>query len=315
MVEDKNLEALRSLYRSNQNIYRDIMEETARHKIDKIDVTIEHFNNWLELILDQKQYTNEEITNSISAIWLFELGKELQWIIFALLSGFYFEVLRTLRFVFESTVRAHFLDEWLDKEVTERGMAEQGASINLKLEILHLMDKLRDVSREKDFMEGNSQNIFDEVIDEFFDSCSPTRHNKQLKTLYKGIISKYKKQLTPFGGKRGLISQLPENIFSKSDKNDLNNFYGLLSKYSHLSSYVLDFFLDDPSQIFTPSFNDELFDKCTQLLTSVMDVFLTIVLLHFERLRVTKWLSLSVQDLQMPLSQKMIEKRKKANPY
>jgi hypothetical protein len=311
MVEDKKLEALRSLYRSRQNIYNDIMEETAKHKIDEIDITIEHFNNWLEMILDQKQYTDEEKTNSVSAMFLFELGEELQCIIFDLLSGAYLKVLRTLRFIFESVVRAYFLDEWLDKEVIERGMAEQGASIELKLEILSLLDKIRDESREKTFMGGNSQSISNEVIDEFFSSCPQTEDNIQLKILYEEIISKYKSEFARFGGRNGLISQLPKNIFNKSDKNNLNNLYGHLSKYSHLSNYVLDSFLDDPSQIFTPWFNDKLFEKCVQLLTSVMDIFITIILLHFEKLEVTEWLSHSVQDLRMPLSQKIIKIRKK----
>jgi hypothetical protein len=73
---------------------------------------------------------------------------------------------------------------------------------------------------------------------------------------------------------------------------------------------VLDFFLDDPSQIFTPWLNDKLFDTCIQLLTSVMDVFIVIIYLHFPRLEMTEWLFKSVQSLQMPLSQRMIERRK-----
>jgi hypothetical protein len=132
---------------------------------------------------------------------------------------------------------------------------------------------------------------------------------EELKILYTEFISRYKGRYMRFGGEEGLISQLPKDIFSKSDKNDLNNLYGSLSKYSHLSSYVLNFFLDDPSQIFTPWFNDKLFDTCIQLLTSVMDVFIVIVYLHFPRLEVTEWLSKSVQSLQMPLSQKMIERK------
>ncbi|MBU7015814.1 MAG: hypothetical protein HXS43_13395 [Theionarchaea archaeon] len=111
-----------------------------------------------------------------------------------------------------------------------------------------------------------------------------------------------------FGGGDGLISQLPKDIFSQSDKNHLNNLYGSLSKYSHLSSYMLDFFLNDPSQVFTPWLNEKLFDKCIQLLTSVMDIFIAIIYLHFPKLKVTEWLFKSVQDLQMPMSQKMIER-------
>ena len=309
MAEEKKIEALRNLFKSNQEIHLDIMEETARHKMEEIDITIEHFNNWLEMILNQKQYTQEEIINSISAILLFRLGEELRRTIHSLLSGGYMDILRALRFIFESIIGAHFLDEWLDTEVVGREMAKQGASIDLKFEVLSLLDEIRDRNRERTFLSRDSQDVSGEVIDELFESLPENEQNKELKILYTEFISRYKGRYMRFGGEEGLISQLPEDIFSKLDKNDLNNLYGSLSKYSHLSSYMLDFFLDDPSQIFTPWFNDKLFDKCIQLLTSVMDVFIVIIYLHFPRLEVTEWLSRSVQSLQMPLSQKMIERK------
>ncbi|MBU7047532.1 MAG: hypothetical protein HXS54_13945 [Theionarchaea archaeon] len=308
MTEDKEIEALRSLFKSNQKIHLDVMEETAQHKMWEIHITIEHFNNWLEMIQGQEQYTEEEIINSISAMLLFQLGEELRRAIHSLLSGGYMDVLRALRFIFESVIRAHFLDEWLDSEVVLREMTKQGASIGLKFEVISLLDEIRDKNRERTFLNRDSQNVSGEVVDELFESLPENEQNEELKTLYTEFISRYKRLYMSFGGKKGLISQLPEDIFSESDKNDLNNLYGSLSKYSHLSSYVLDFILDDPSQIFTPGFNEKLFDKCIQLLTSVMDVFIVIIYLHFPRLEVTEWLSKSVQSLQMPLSKKMIER-------
>jgi len=189
-------------------------------------------------------------------------------------------------------------------------MAEKGASIELKFEVVSLLDEIRDKSRERAFMEEGCQDVSNEVISELFKSCPVDEDHEQLKILYTEFISEYKNRYMPFGGKRGLISQLPEDNFGESEKNYLNNLYGLLSKYSHLSSYVLDFFLDDPSQVFTPWLNDKLFDTCIHLLTSVMDVFVATVYLHFSRLEVTEWLSQSVKSMQMPLAQKMIEKRK-----
>ncbi len=309
MGKDESSEALRSLFTSNQEIHLSVMEETAKYKMDRIHITIEHFNNWLEMILDQKQYTEEEMENSLSAVFLFYLGEELRWIIYSLLSGAYFDVLRTLRFVFESILRTHFLDKWLDEEIVEMGMAGKGASIEMKSEILSLFDKIKDISAERSFMEGRSHDTTEKVIEEHFAQAPQTEDNRQLKIAYEKIIPKYRKQFGSFGGKDGLISQLPGDIFTKSEKNELNKLYASLSKYSHLSNYVLDSLLDIPSSIFTPSFNDKLFDGCIQLLTSVMDIFIAISLLHFERLRVTNWLSRSVRELQMPLSQKVIERR------
>jgi uncharacterized protein YfkK (UPF0435 family) len=315
MVEDEKIEALRDLFQGIQKIHLDIMEETARHKMDEIGISVEHFNNWLEMILDQKKYTGEEIGNSVSAIFLFQLGEELQRTIYSLLSGGYMDVLRALRSVFESVVKAHFLDKWLDSEIVKRGMAKQGASIQLKLEILSLLDEIGDIKSERAFLNRGHKDVIREVVireavDEFFKPFPENEHYKKLKIFYVEFISEYKERFKVFGGKEGLISRLPEDIFSKSDKNDLNNLYRSLSKYSHLSGSVLDSFLDDPSQVFTPGFNEKLFDKCIQLLTSVMDIFIGIIYLHFPRLEVTEWLSKSVQDLQMPLSQKIIERTK-----
>lgn len=310
-TDEKTIQPLNSLFETDCNIFRDVMKETTQNKLDEIHVLIEHFNHWLEIILNRDQYTDEEITNSVSAVFLYLLGKELQWVIFAFLSGAYFQVLHTLRFIFESIVQAHFVDEWLDKEIIWREPDKKGASIYLKLEILQLIDKIRDVFREKDFLKENTQEVIYLVIEKFFESKPQTDYNRQLRNLYEKLIQDYYQKFKYVGGQEGLIAQLPDDMFNKSDKNALNNLYGRLSKYSHLSSYVLGFVMEDPSQIFTFSFNDGLCNECIQLLTSVTDIFIAMVLLHFERLEVTDWLSHSVHDLPMPLSQKLIENRAK----
>lgn len=307
-ADEKTMQPLESLFETQCGIFRDIMKETVQHNPEGITILVEHFNNWLEIVLGRDQYTDEEMINSVSAVFLYLLGKQLQWVIFAVISGAYFQVLQTLRFVFESIINAHFIDEWFDREIVLRESDKLGASIDLKLEILQLIDEKRDTSRKKDFSKEDTQKAF-AVIEKFFESVPKTDRNRYLKNLYEEVIQEYYQKLKNIGGRKGLIAQLPDHTFSRSNKEALIDLYGHLSKYSHLTSHVLKFIIDDPSQIFTPSFNDGLFNECIQLLTSVMDVFIAMAYLHFERLEVTDWLYRSVHDLQMPLSQKVLERR------
>ena len=279
---DKEKKAFEDFWDHEVGYFKEIAKESLEKNKWNVENQIEYMNNCIDLFDINKYYQRDEITNSISALFLFYSFKELRWVIHEILSGAYFEAIRDLRFIFETVVWAHFLDEWIDEKTKEYLKAGVGAGISLKYEILELKDEIYDAKgyRKK---KNEREIIIKDTVGKFIEKHAQDFTNEE-KEKYKELYFKILKNLgIGFSGKKGLIAKLP---LEEGDKEKLDKLYSELSKYIHPSHRILKPFYEvDPGLVFTFGFEQKLFDDCFKFLGKVMDLSYAILYIHFERLR------------------------------
>ncbi len=261
-------------------------KETAKESFKKnkqgVEYFIEYLDNYIDLFGINKYYQKDEITNSISAMFLFYSFKQLRWVNHEILSGAYFEAIRDLRFAFETIVWAHFLDEWINEKTKEYLKVSIGAGISLKYEILKLRDEIYDVKgyRKK---KNEREKIVKENVGKFIKKHAQDFTNEET-WKYKELYFEILKNLgVGFTGKNGLIAKLP---LEEEDEKKLDKLYSELSKYIHPSNRIIKpFYEDDIGLIFNFCYNKILFNSCMRFLVDVMDLFYAILYVHFEKLR------------------------------
>lgn len=290
-------------------IYKGVAKETSKLEEENIGKIFEYLDNCIDLFNLYKHYQDDEITNSISAIFLYNSMRQLRWIIHEILSGSYFEAVRDLRFTFETIVWAHLLDELIDKKTREQLKVSVGAGMSLKYEILKLKDEIYDIGgyrKKKDKREI----IIKQKVGWFIEQHA-LNFTKKEKENYKKLYFEILEQLGfSFSGTR-LIAELP---LDEQDKKKLKKIYSKLSKYIHPSHKIIEpFYEDDSSLIFNFEFNKKLFDECFIFCINVMDLFYTILYIHFEKLR--EIIKKKIVDfcktkfnMEFPITEKLINK-------
>jgi hypothetical protein len=279
---DKEKMAFEGFWDREAEYFKEVAKESFEKNKLEVEDLIEYLNNCIDLFGINKHYQEDEITNSISAIFLFYSFKQLRWVIHEILSGAYFEAIRNLRFIFETVVWAHFLDEWIDGKTKECLKAGVGAEMSLKYEILELKDDIYDAKgyRKK---KNERELIIKETVGKFIEKHAQDFTNEG-KEKYKELYFETLKNLgIGFSGKNGLIAKLP---LEEGDKEKLDKLYSELSKYTHPSHRILKPFYEvDPGLIFTFGFEQKLFNDCFKFLGKVMDLSYAVLYIHFERLR------------------------------
>ncbi len=233
-------------------------------------------NNWVGLLNIVKKYSQDEVINSVSAVFLLNSGKQMRWIAHEILSGTYFEAIRDLRWVFETIIWSFNIDNWLDEEAKLIFGVNKGSEMSLKYETLALKDIVEDILRYTSFKDR--EKIKKEKIEEHIKYLS-----QEQKELYRKFYSNVLNKLLfcKFSGKNGLIWNLPFVT------NELNELYGELSKYTHFSHKILQPIYEKANWdlVFNFSLDKELVTICTNFLIKVMDVFYSSLYLKFIEIR------------------------------
>jgi len=188
-----------------------VAEETKeKTSPEKFQTWIDFYSYWIDLWKWLNQSLGDKQMDSLLLWRATELNKHLLWLCFSAWVGAYHSVIRELRYIFESILRAHYIDKNYSS-----------------LSIQEKLGKLKELEKEK------------------------------------SIVKK-------------LTKTLPYN-------EELYKIYQDLCKYVHPSSEALEPVIKmgkvEPNILFT--FDEEIFDKCANFSSEVMDMFI-LVLLNFH---------------------------------
>jgi len=257
-------------------IFKEVAELTQRECKEDYKKIACVLDNWADLLNIVRKYSQDEIINSVSAVFLLSSGKQMRWIVHEILSGAYFEAIRDLRWVVETIILSFHIDKWLDEKAKLIFGVNKGSEMGLKYKTLALKDMVEDILRYTNFKD--KEKIKKEKIEEHIKHL-PEEQRELYKKFYSNVLDKL--LFCKFSGKKGLIQNLP---FAT---NELNKLYGELSKYTHFSHKILQLIYERANWdlVFNFSLDKELVATCTDFLIEVMDVFYATLYLKFPRIR------------------------------
>lgn len=123
LVDDK-------LYKTLIDFYKEINEETFRNfKIEECYTCVNHFNIWIDIFNYLSPLINDK-PNSIFYLRCLEINKHIGILHFEILSGFYYQSIREMRYLLEAIIQAYYIDK-----------ANPNTDVWAKLEFLKEIDK------------------------------------------------------------------------------------------------------------------------------------------------------------------------------
>lgn len=104
VVDDK-------LYATLIKYYQGINEKTfSSFKEEEYYVCVKHFNIWIDIFNYLNPYMNDKI-NSIFYLRCLEINKHIGILHFEMLSGFYYQSIREMRYLLEAIIQAYYIDK------------------------------------------------------------------------------------------------------------------------------------------------------------------------------------------------------------
>jgi len=210
--------------------FEEVRSETQRIQKENFEKICCILDNWVDLLNLVREYPQDELVNSVSALFLLNAGKQLRWVTYEILCGAYFEAIRDLRHVFEVIVWAYHIDMWLDEEAKIVFGVNKGADMGLKYETLVLIDQIGELRRATS---RKRRAIKNEQIEELIKNL-PDEEKETYRRFYSNVVDKLVN--CKFSGKRGLLKELP----FENHRERLNVLYSELSKYTHLSHRIIE---------------------------------------------------------------------------
>ena len=145
-------------------IFKEVAELTQRECKEDYKKIACVLDNWADLLNIVRKYSQDEIINSVSAVFLLSSGKQMRWIVHEILSGAYFEAIRDLRWVVETIILSFHIDKWLDEKAKLIFGVNKGSEMGLKYKTLALKDMVEDILRYTNFKD--KEKIKKEKIEE-----------------------------------------------------------------------------------------------------------------------------------------------------
>lgn len=91
------------------SIFKEIEKETLKKNRKKVGILLGHLDNWIDPIRALIK-SNPDLCRSLIGLRFSETFTDMQLAVFSILSGCYFNAVRTLRFTFESMIHAVYLE-------------------------------------------------------------------------------------------------------------------------------------------------------------------------------------------------------------
>jgi len=281
--EEEELSALCEYIRSLHELYDDVIKESYQESREEVRMLFEVLNNWIDAAHPLfKRVKLKEAINRISCVILAHLWRLSNWIIYEILTGHYFEALRDIRFLFESSLLAWHYDSLIDRKVCEKWGAP--AKISLKAEIIELAERLRHAARQKrqKVESHHFRRVVERHVRRFVEKSDLTEDEKRRHIeLYCEILT----QPELYWSISKIIDEFAKSFNLEGElERALKSAWGELSAYTHFSRKFFNVLLNSPEEIWIEYYDEELLRKCCRLLVTTTDLFLSVLVIQFPML-------------------------------
>ncbi|MEM3448173.1 MAG: hypothetical protein QXP38_04740 [Nitrososphaerota archaeon] len=264
-----------------RELYDEIIEETFQKSEDRAKILFEILDNWIDATELFKEYKLEEIIHTIPGVIFIYSWRAGNWIIYEILTGHYFEALRDIRFLFESSLLALHYDYFIDRKISEKWGSF--AKIDLKAEIVELAEKLRGELLKEDDMQKNLR-LIRKHVQEFVNKSKLTEEEKRK---YIELYCEILMQPELYWSISRIIKEYSKEFELGDYEKLLKGTWSRLSSYTHFSRMFFNLLLERPEEIWIEYYNEELLTECCELYITTTDLFLSTLVISFPKLRDT----------------------------
>jgi hypothetical protein len=138
-----------------KDILTDVEKETKHEVKDRLYTWIYQYDNWIDIVIPIiKNISREEQFNSMVIFRLMELQKVLLWLQICASYGAYYQLIRELRYLFESMLKAYYIDKnYPEKTTIEKLEILKG--LEEKFYGIKIIKQLDLSNEDKEFLEKN----------------------------------------------------------------------------------------------------------------------------------------------------------------
>ncbi len=299
------LKALESYVKEYENYLREVREETYRKFPEETGILIGFIDNWIDIIPVKEKW--EEYIHSLLGVLLFHLWKMSNWIGYEILNGKYFEAFRDCRFMFEASILSVIMEDAIESNIYKKW--ESLSSFDLKCEIFHLWEELRDKGIYRKKKKEDRENEIKKHVKEFMSRSNLSKEEKEeYSEVYCSILCNEK-----LGYSIPKMIEECGRILPIGDKERLlKDVWKTLNKYTHFTNTFCDTALHYPDFIFIETMNEELFKECFKAYFNTMDLFYCVLCWRFPKIkekmeeRVIDWWNKNF-SLHLELTERIIE--------
>ncbi len=302
-------EALRGYVETLRSLYDEIIRETDQKSPKEVRALIEVLDNLIELY-PFKKYSVKEVIHNISGLILTYQWRAMSWIIYEIITGHYFEALRDIRFLFESSLLALHYDYFIDRKIYET--SNTLATIGLKAEIIELVEGLREKVRqlrEEKTSVDLKQLVRPSVKNFVKRSKIPEERKQEYLKLYTELLA----QPELYWSVSKIIRHYAMATELKEHEQYLQNAWAELSVYTHFSKRFFETALEKPEEIWIETYDEELLQKCTKLFIRTFDLFMSTFVLSFPKMKesaqeIVEWWDKNIEGEKLQITRALLTK-------
>lgn len=209
------------------------------------------------------------------------LWKAVEWIIYEILNGRYFEAMRDIRFLFEGTIWGLILEEVIESKVYER--YKTLSDIDFKLGIIEIWEECKygKHSIKPDMKEEEKKERLEKSINRFIRKLKYKSLSEKVKEDYFNILLDSRLWLSTFSAINIMVEKLEKEFSFKGSKKiliKLHNTWKVLSSYTHFPGVFFHKIRRDVKYVFLEKFNKELFKDAFESFFTTLDLLYAVSL-------------------------------------